>query len=349
MTALSRLYPLLLLSLLTGCTTFYANSDSASSQIDSWVSEHKYDKALETIAAVPEDHPDYKSLNNAIAGIEKNRQRYIQNIVKSAQAFEPANDWVSAESLIDEGLKNLPDAPELMTQKSFYQHKRAERIYKDETAVLLAKAHYLITSRPYQESALYNARGKYSAEQTFNRYLQESKQVSRELYAVGYNYWQEQKYTQAKQALTLSIETSANDLSSELLSEILAIESTQRANARTAQSKKALEQLPELERSFKDRLFANDLAGAQKVLNEIRAMQITDVADYEEQLKSHRQLRIDSLIKSGDTLYTAGYIGEAVIRWQQALNLDPGNQVIQQRIERADTFLKNLERWKDQP
>jgi tetratricopeptide (TPR) repeat protein len=349
MKTLYHLTSLIVFTVLSGCTTFYANSDHASNQIDIWVSSNKYDKALDTIRAMSEDHPDYDTLTNAIVDIEKQRQQYIQGIIRKARRFEPNKDWVRAESLIDEGLKNLPDAPELLTQKMFYQQQRADRVYKDKTAILLARANYLITSRPYQESALYNSRGKYVAEQEFNSYLEESKQVSRELYAVGYSYWQQKKFTQAKQALTLSIETSPNTLSTELLDQLLAEESQQRASARHMQSKRAQEQLPELEKSFYERLKSNDLRGAQKVLNEIRAMDITDISSYEKQLKNQRTLRIQNLIKSGDTLYNAGYIGEAVIRWQQALIIDPQNQVVQQKIDRAETFLNNFERWKRQP
>lgn len=343
------LIPALLLVLTTGCTTtFYAKSENASSQIDSWIDEQKYDKALETIRMMTSEHADYEVLTDSIPLIEAERQKYIQQVIKEASGYEPTKDWVSAEKVIDAALKNLPEAPELISKKAFYEQQREDRIYKDKAVILLSQAEYLITSRPYQESALYNSKGKYFAEQAFNRYLQEAKQVSRELYAVGYNYWQEEKYTQAKQALTLSIETSPNELSSELLDQILAAEQSARTNARRVQTKQAQEQLPDLEQSFYDRLNSNDLTGAQKVLNEISAMDVTDIEPFETQLAEHRNLRIERLIKSGDTLYNSGYIGEAIIRWQQAQSLAPENQIIQQRIERAETFISNLERWKAQ-
>jgi tetratricopeptide (TPR) repeat protein len=334
---------------MTGCTTLIAKQSDVSSQIDSWLVKHEYDKALATIAVMSADHPDYPYLSNAIPVIEKKRQKYIQSILAEARLYEPTQDWVSAKKVIKGGLQSLPDAPELVALLDFYNAKRSSRILKDESAILIARAHYLIQARPYQESKLYNAENRFFAQQHFNKFLEEARNVSRELYVIGQRYWQEEKMVQAREALTLSIRTAPNELSAELLTSILNTEQTQRSVARKEQKKQITEQLPELERSFYERINFGDFLGAQKVLNEMNAMEISSAKTLQVTLDEKKETRIQTLIASGNTLYNSGFLQEAISRWNQALELDPENQTILQQLERAKKFIGNLERWKNKP
>ncbi len=343
------IYLLSLCLQLTGCASIYANRANLADQVDTWLQNDQYELALDTIAAMSPDHKDYNYLSNSVAVIEKKRQAYVQKTLTEAASFEPSQDWRNAENAIEAGLDKLPSSPELTAQLNHYRLKRVGRIAMDDAAITLAKAYYIIAARPHQESKLYNSDNRFFAQQQFNQFLDQARQVSRELYALGHQYWIDGKFVQAREALSLSIKTASNDLSSELLASILLDEQEKRTVARAKQQKEMTEQQPELEASFYERINFGDFVGAQQVLNEMKAMSIKTVPELQDNLNEQKTERVNQLISSGNTLYNSGFLREAITRWQQALALDPQNVIIQQKLDRANTFVSNLERWTDNP
>lgn len=340
---------LCLIFLLPGCASFYARQSDVNDQINSWLERNQFDKALNTIYQIAPDHPDYLSLTNAIPLIEQQREQYVQSVLKQAQAHEPNQDWIQAIKVIETGLESLPGAPELEAQRLYYNNKRLDRVSMDQAAILIARAQYIISARPHQESKLYNSENRFFAQQQFNDFLEEASRVSRELYAIGQRYWQEQKLVQARQALTLSVQTAPNQMSQELLTQIHALEKDRRTRERADSKKQASDQLPELKASFYEQLSAQDFSGAQKIINEVKTMDDSSSTELQSVLNQRKTQRIRELTTSGNTLYNAGYIQEATLRWQQVLELDPNNNLIRQQLDRAETFLTNLERWESNP
>jgi heterodisulfide reductase subunit C len=340
---------LLIATLLSGCASFYARQPDVTDQVNSWIERNQYDKALNTIYQIAPDHPDYLALTNAIPLIEQQREQYVQAVLKKAKAFEPNQDWVQAITVIESGLEALPNAPELEAQRFYYETKRLDRINMDQAAILIARAQYIISARPHQESKLYNSQNRFFAQQQFNDFLEEASRVSRELYAIGQRYWQEKKLVQARQALALSVQTAPNQMSQELLAEIHILEKDRRAQARAESKIQASDQLPELKASFYEQLDAQDFLGAQKIINEVKTMDPTSGHELEATLNERKANRVRELTTSGNTLYNAGYIQEATLRWQQVLELDPDNNLVRQQLDRAEVFLTNLQRWESSP
>lgn len=60
-------------------------------------------------------------------------------------------------------------------------------------------------------------------------------------------------------------------------------------------------------------------------------------------VKERLEAYLDSLLKTGDSLYREGEIEGAKAIWQAALKLDPHDTRAKEKIERADRVLKNLE------
>ncbi|MDJ0808110.1 MAG: tetratricopeptide repeat protein [Gammaproteobacteria bacterium] len=61
------------------------------------------------------------------------------------------------------------------------------------------------------------------------------------------------------------------------------------------------------------------------------------------QLQTKVEAYMDSLLKTGDRMYREGEIEGAKAIWQAALNLDPNDVRVKEKIKRADRVLKNLE------
>ena len=340
---------LVIIATLSSCASMYANQANVAEQIDTWLENNEYERALDTIAAMSPDHKDYNRLSNDISSIEKLRQSYVFSVLTKAAMYEPTQDWRNAEDAISDGLQKLPNSPELKAQLGYYRHKRHHRISLDEAAITVAKAYYLISVRPYHESKLYNADNRFFAQQQYNQFSDQARQVSRELYALGHQYWLDGKLVQARETLTLAVKTAENGLSTDLLAVINDDAQDNRSAERAEQQKQISEQQPELEENFYARMDTGDFVGAQKVLNEMKAINIDSVVAMQAELTIRKNERVNQFINSGNTLYNSGFLTEAILRWQQALALDPQNTVAQQKLERANTFVNNLERWKAEP
>lgn len=339
----------LLVGLSSGCATIVAQRADVTHQINIWLDDHKYDKALSTIAAMAPEHPDYETLNQSTAEITRQREQFIKATLLRAKTFEPQQDWINALDVIQRALSRLPRSPELQAQADYYQQKRQARINNDEAAILIAKAEYIIDARPYHESKLYNAQQSFLAQQEFNKYNDEARLVSRKLYVIGQRYWQDNKPVQARHALTLSIKTADNELSSELLSEISNQQGHQLNKPNSDQQQKINALLPSLEREFNRQLQTADFVAAQITLNEIRALNFSGTSRLQGTLNAKKEERVQALISRGNTLYNSGHIQAAIEQWHLALALAPKNQTILQQLSRAEKFIDNLERWKAEP
>lgn len=329
-----------------GCATLVAKSPDANLQIESWIKNHKYDKALETIAAMSADHGDYERLIRSVPSIKKQREQFIMTVIQQAKSFEPQQDWVNALSTINSGLAKLPQSPELRGLYDYYEEKRQARINNDEAAIVIAKAQYIIDSRPFQESKLYNADNAFSAQQEFNDYLDQALEVSRQLYAIGQRYWQQDKGLQASKALRLSIQTANNELSAELLAEIEQLLGSELAAQNDNSSAAKADQIDPLVSEFYRHLRADNFVAAQITLNELRALNYNGSFTLQQRLQTRKNSRVEALINNGNRLYNSGHIQAAIEQWQLAQTLAPDNQAISQQLARAERFIGNLERWK---
>lgn len=335
--------------MISGCANLYASRVNVTHKVDDLITNEQFDLALNTISAMSPNHKDFEQLRDAIPIIEQQRQLYIEKVLTHAAGYAKAQDWKKAELVIQAGVDNVPSSTALQEEKRNYYQQRQIRLAKDDASILVAQAYFILKARPYQESKLYNANNRFFATQEFNRFLGQANKVSQALYKIGANYHKEGKAVQAREALTLSVKIADNELSSLLLNEILSEEQEQRTVQRKQQQTQIKAQQPELESSFYERLNFGDFDGAQKLLNEMKAINIETVPSLQNKLDSHKQLLADQLIASGDTLYNSGFLAEAINRWEQALRLVPENSTLIQKLERANTFSGNLERWKEKP
>lgn len=330
---------------LTGCAQFYAQQSNVNEQIDHWVENHQYDKALATINAMNPDHENYPELRQRSGIIESKRSAYIDQQLDAASRFEAEADWAGAIAVLDAALNNLPEAPELQAQRREYEERRLSSIDRNETAILMARARYLLATRASEENLLKATPNNFFAQQRYRVFQQDLKTLSRELYVVGKQALYEDDSFSAVQALSLSNRLSPNELSQELLSSIQQAQQSERQQARTEEAVVAEQQWPQLENAFAQSLDLNDLAGAQRLLNEMTELDRERAQPMREQLDSRLVSEAALLKERGELLYSQGFLGEALDVWEEALTLTPNDTELQANAERARTFLTNLDRW----
>lgn len=340
-----RLLVLVSVITLSGCAQFYAQQSNVNEQVDTWVENHQYDKALATINAMDPEHESYPEMVQRTSIIEERRADYIDQQLDLASRHEAEADWAGAITVLDAALTNLPEAPELRSQRREYEQRRLGSIDRSETAILLARARYLLATRASEENLLKATPNNFFAQQRYRVFQQELKTVSRQLYAVGRQALYENDSYSAVQALTLSNRLSPNDLSQELLGSIQQAQQAERQQARTQEAAVAEQQWPQLEEAFALSMTLNDLTGARRLLREMAELDPERAQPMREQLETRLTSESALLKERGELLYSQGFLGEALDVWEEALTLTPNDTELQANAERARTFLTNLDRW----
>jgi hypothetical protein len=89
----------------------------------------------------------------------------------------------------------------------------------------------------------------------------------------------------------------------------------------------------------------HDYRDALDLLDEVERLQPGDreMAGLRDQAQAMLSPQIDALVRLGDHLYLDEQLEAAVVTWQAALALMPGDEEIKARIERARTVLNRLE------
>lgn len=330
---------------LSGCISLTPQQAHLGAQVEGWIAEHKYQRAIGAIQALPPDHPEYQNLQELLGEIEQQQNNYVNALLQEAARYERAQDWVAAQNSLAAGLRNLPNQSRLTEQYNHYEVQRRQRLMMDNAAITLARAEYIIQVRPHQESKLYNSDSTLRAKAQFNAFLQEAREIAVELMRIAKRYQAEEKYTQARKALELARQTAPTDEQLALLNDLDALRLSQSEEINATQQRQN-QRLSDLEALFNIQLAGQELLAATATLNRLKELAPEDTLIYQEELIAAKATRAETLIISGDRLYNSGYVARGMELWQEALTLAPNNQNLQQRIARGANFLSNLERWK---
>ena len=97
-------------------------------------------------------------------------------------------------------------------------------------------------------------------------------------------------------------------------------------------------------------LLAENLVLAHATFNQIPspANKSSEVAVLREELDRAATMRVTQLTSRGDSEYRTDHVNTAIRTWSEALQFDPENQELKERLERATRVLARLEQLKQQ-
>lgn len=334
--------------LITGCaTSYYAKKPNVDEHVDALIEMHRYERALEILAEIPPEHEKYDKMMERARLVKEKRALIISGAIEEARAREAAQDWAGAVVILDDALQYFPGEQQLSSMRSKYETLRLESIEQSNRRIMLARARYLAEIRDCEEKLLMANPDYLTARLRYKYYQRELKQVSQALYDIGRQAAKDNDMQTAFEALAFSVKLHPNEESQSLLSKIYHAQRKKRETARTVETAGAENQWPELETSFNQALRANDLISARQLAIEMTGMDPIKAEAPKERLETHIEGKVKMLQSRGRMLYEQGFIKEALDVWREALQLTPGNPALMQNVHRAETFLDNLNRWKE--
>ncbi|MDX2458336.1 MAG: hypothetical protein QNL87_12595 [Gammaproteobacteria bacterium] len=362
---LFRLIFSLLLPVMAGCSgmdTIQLGQDRPE-DLDSLLEQHEYARARQVTSKYPS--LDTLELQTKITGKETS---YEKNIYSQARELQSGNDLLSAVELLSGALLKVPHSTALRELRNAIELERLKQLQTNEREQLIARANYILGQQQLYHDQTNLKPPSLGQRWENTRNQKGAKELSEQLMWHGQQAMETDNPDLAKTCLQLSQALHKTPKVDALLANIYTEDeahkqaATQKTNLaqkkakrRKAQNreKKQQEQKNKTEvllAEAQQALAKDDLQVARAAVVQIPPSAIDDskVLAIQDNLDQAVHVRVKKLTTKGDAQYRADNVLLAVRTWTEALSLDPDNQKLRERVERANKVLARLEELKRQ-
>jgi len=316
--------------------------------------EQEYGRAQQLLVQYPYlDTPDTRAeLNERISD-------YETLVLSDARTRKSNDDLYGANELLVVALQNLPDSPRLNEYKGRLDAERAERLRENERRELLADAEYFVAQQEVYEERLNLDTPTLVQRMKNSLNQQQANDLASRLLACGEEALQETDHEMADKCLHYSL---AIKDTPEVRTALSQLESWRAAQRQSDKKKTHIIQVKEekrLARKHRDKtqevlekteqaLDNNDLPAACRIFRELpkRGSESDKVVALRTRLNNAIRSRVRAMTSEGDRQYRADNVVRAIHSWDGALELDPDNPELTERLERARKVLARLEELK---
>lgn len=358
MARLIQLLAVLLAVTLTACSqmeTIRIGQDKPE-DLKPLVASHEYARARQLTGR----YPALDTLETQ-AWITAQESEYEAAVFAEARALESSNDLLGAVTLLSDALQKLPHSTLLREMRNGIEQERVKQLKTNEREQLVSRASFMLEQQKLYANKMHLESPSFTQRWENKRNAREALELSASLLEHGQYALQSDQLDIAMQCLQLSSALNQTDKANALISEITTLqESRKRVEIKQASIKKAKTR-QKVKQKQKNRtrvlveetqqaLAKDDLQAARAAYIQIPAssLQHSEVMSVSDKLGIAVKRRVDEILVAGDAQYRADRVLEAVRTWTEGLSLDPENQELRERVERANRVLARLEELKRQ-
>lgn len=320
------------------------------------IKQHEYARARQLTGKYP-------SLDTVEieARITSQESEYEAAVFSEARTLEQDNDLLGAVQLLSGALQKIPHSTLLREMRNTIEQERVEQLKTNEREQLVSRATFMLEQQKLYQDKINLESPSFGQRWEHNRNEKEAGELSVKLLEHGQHAMQTGQLDIAENCLQLSTALVPSPQADTLLSEIKAIkESRQQVVQKQATIKKEQKQQKvKLKQENKTKVLVEETqqALARDDLQVARAtfvqippseLQHKDIAAIQDNLNKAVNAHVKELIVAGDAQYRSDNVLGAVRTWTEGLSLDPENQELRERVERANRVLARLEQLKRQ-
>lgn len=284
---------------------------------------------------------------------------YETAILSDARTMASENDLYHANELLVVALRKLPNSPRLNEYKSQLDAERAERLRENERRELLTDAEYFVAQQEVYEERLNLDTPSLVQRMKNSLSQQQANDLAARLLACGEETLQKNDQEMADKCLHYSL---AIKDTPEVRTALTQLESLRAAQRQSDEKKTHIIQVKEkkrLARKHRDRaqevlekteqaLDNNDLPAASRIFRELPkgGSESSEVVALRTRLNNAIRSKVSAMTSEGDRQYRADNVVRAIRSWEGALELDPNNPELTERLARARKVLARLEELK---
>ena len=285
---------------------------------------------------------------------------YETAVLSDAQTRESSDDLYGAIQLLAAALRKLPDSVRLNEYKSRLDAERTERLRENERRELLADAEYYLAQQDIYEERL-TLEAPSLVQRWKNSYSRtQAHALAAKLLACGEQALQQDRMEVADRCLHYAREI---DDTPEVKAALAQLDSRRSAQRQEEQHKIRVIQTRrerKLVRKYRDKaqevlektrqaLDDADLPAAHRLFLELPpgGNASSEAAALRIRLDGAIRAKVKELMAEGDRQYRADNVNRAIRVWERALELEPDNPKLVERVERARKVLARLEELKN--
>jgi len=337
------------LFLVSACTTVSFDK-TGPQQLDTWVMQHRYGKALKWISEVDESNPQFNQYQARKRDIEAQARQYEQQVIETAGREIGANRWSEASAVYHQALEKYPESTVLQQASvDFAAHRKLNnRDIACKAAVSRGRA--AMAELPWRSRQAAGDPNDLTAQWELKRLNDEISSLRNKL----------------TDCARQTILTQSHELSLACISQAKAMNPTvdetrylqslekrihdhrKQQSIAVQHSEETRSKAAELKNRLHEQIRTDKLLEARVTLARLKKL-VPDSADIprlEKKLASAIDLRVKQKIDHGTRLYRQEKVAQARSIWQEALRLDPHNQEVMALISRADRVLDKIDSLK---
>ena len=362
---LAQLAPLVLL-MLAGCATQIRNSDDLSVHVGQQINEHSYAAALQSINNFAVSNATAKQLNQLRGDVTVAAARFESDTISAAKKLVAQGNWHAAQLIYRRARYSYPESAALGAAEKDFAARRDVHVEFLRIVQYAEKARYLNAEIAQLEQINAATPFNLHTKRELAQQKDQQKLIANALQDAGERQLAAKNYAEARHYLTLSNNLIASTATQATLRKIphpvkqrpekiriKAMPTPVKVAAPTliARPDSNVDVDLELKQTMAAYYTAReqgDLLLAQRQLGLALSLQplSSDLAAERDVLNVAVQKRVQEKLENGKYLYSMGEVDAAIVSWQIAATLAPGDQALQQRLERAQKFRKRYEELK---
>lgn len=337
-----------LLLLLQSCTNIshLGTDGDRLKQLDQYLAEQKFTKALSFIEGTSKEDEQALELQEKRKIVLEQLRSYEKQTINTALKQEKNNDWPGARKTYKEALKKnrtskpLKDAQNSMVKRF---HGKMEDL---DHEVLILTGEFLQKKLPLLREHFESDPDDRSVKWSYSRSQNDARETAMELLRLGEQMLAENNLAMASRTVPLAAKLAPEDLESQSALKLLDSRLKEQKKEKQKIRRKVAKKNDKTEiNAFNEAMAYGKLSEARFHLGRLtRTMRRSTVAKLmEERLDAAIAEYVQEEQSIGDSFYRVGDYQQAIKVWENIIELDPKNENVKNKLERAATIVEKLE------
>lgn len=356
----------LMLLMLAGCATQIRSGDDLAAHVAQQISEHRYGAAVLSIDDFASSNVRTRQVDQLRGDVSAAAARFEAATINTAEKKVAQGDWHAAQLIYRRACYSYPESTVLGAAETDFTARRDAHVEHLRIVQYAEKARYLNAEIAQLEQINAATPFDLDTKRELARQRDQQKLIASALQNAGERQLTAKNYSQARDYLTLSNNLISNAATQAALRKIPPPVKQRpekiKATIKPAPVKTAApaliarpdsnidvdEELKQAMAAYYTAREQGDLLLAQRHLGQALSLQpgSNELVVERGALNAAVQQRVQEKLENGKYLYSMGEVDAAIIAWQIAAALAPGDQALQQRLERAQKFRKRYEELK---
>jgi len=326
--------------LLSGCAYIHSLDEDLPRQIDVWIKNNDYGKALDTLYYIQSDNPNYQQLMGQKDRIIKLANKFEKNILRQGEKHLVAKEWHLAFETYDLGLDKLPDSRPIKKAQTEFLEKRAAYLKQLKLKLLQNKTNWLMRDTEIRKEIARVIPKNYSARWLLQDHKMDIDSTGQTLIECVTESIANNELDVGRQCLNIAQQLNPSAYFQQRIIEVskkLEQEIGARSRNLSIKGQTTL-------RSAQKSLAKGDFISAHKLMNSLPEQDRKNgkVLEFNDQLNEQTEDYVDKTILEGRKLYSMGKVQEAYLLWKSLKPLASDNTRLQSLIDRAEKILRKL-------